>query len=210
MVERYRRSMHNEFLSDLRAVAVKAVGEVPWKRTADGKAIVEAWNDEEPVVCRRPGKYWRANWEETAAYLELANPAAIVVLIDEVMSHRKQRVRLVSQSTLDVFEALGDDLLAREAIGFVNHGKPLLANDGRDWLQEAYEEALDQAVYLKAALMEREAKDVRREGPPVPKYPLPRDYAFGGGLMDRDDVWAGIGLAVAASLFALGFLVGGH
>lgn len=57
----------------------------------------------------------------------------------------------------DVFEAVADDLEARNAIGWAQNRKPLLANEpGRDWLREAYEEALDMAVYLKAELLRRE------------------------------------------------------
>lgn len=57
---------------------------------------------------------------------------------------------------LDVFDAVEDDLVLREMVGFEQHKKPLLANDpGRDWLQEAYEEALDMAVYLKAEILRR-------------------------------------------------------
>lgn len=56
----------------------------------------------------------------------------------------------------DVFRGVAADLADRERIGFANHGRPLLADEGgRDWLVEAYEEALDQAVYLKGALMAR-------------------------------------------------------
>lgn len=55
----------------------------------------------------------------------------------------------------DVFTAVYRDMAEREVVGWQNHGKPLLADDGRDWLQEAYEECLDMAVYLKARLMER-------------------------------------------------------
>lgn len=57
---------------------------------------------------------------------------------------------------LDVFHAVEDDLVLREMVGFEQHKKPLLADDpGRDWLQEAYEEALDMAVYLKAEILRR-------------------------------------------------------
>lgn len=74
----------------------------------------------------------------------------------------------------DVFDALLDDICGREALGFQIHGKPLLTFDGRDWLQEAYEEVLDTAVYLKAALMERAAR------------PAPAPTITGPGDLDEE------------------------
>lgn len=62
---------------------------------------------------------------------------------------------------LDVFAALATDLKARDAKGWDEHGVALDARFDKDWLQEAYEEALDMVVYLKAALMRRDM--VRRE-----------------------------------------------
>jgi hypothetical protein len=56
-----------------------------------------------------------------------------------------------------VFAMVHADLDARDRIGWAQHNRPLLANDGRDSLREAYEEALDLAVYLRKALAERGA-----------------------------------------------------
>lgn len=55
-----------------------------------------------------------------------------------------------------VVEAVREDLLNRSHIGIVKYGTTLDANDGnlRYWLQHAYEETLDQANYLKRAIME--------------------------------------------------------
>jgi hypothetical protein len=49
------------------------------------------------------------------------------------------------------------DMAARIAKGADEYGEPLTTFNGRDALQDAYEEALDLAVYLKQALMERRA-----------------------------------------------------
>lgn len=38
------------------------------------------------------------------------------------------------------------------------YGRPVLANDGQDYLQHLYEEILDAAVYLKALLEEKKKK----------------------------------------------------
>lgn len=47
------------------------------------------------------------------------------------------------------------DMAARIAKGADDYGEPLTTFNGRDALQDAYEEALDLAMYLKQALMER-------------------------------------------------------
>lgn len=47
------------------------------------------------------------------------------------------------------------DLAARVAKGAQQYGEPLTTNNGRDALQDAYEEALDMCLYLKQALCER-------------------------------------------------------
>lgn len=48
------------------------------------------------------------------------------------------------------------DLVVREAFGRAKYGTPLRAHNGRDALQDAYEEALDLCCYLKQALVERD------------------------------------------------------
>ena len=51
-----------------------------------------------------------------------------------------------------------DDLARRQALGIAKYGKTVEANPLklREWLQHAYEEALDLAVYLKRAIEEME------------------------------------------------------
>jgi len=56
-----------------------------------------------------------------------------------------------------VFPGLIADLKARDALGRATYGKELKTFDGRDSLLDAYEEALDMAVYLKKARMEHAA-----------------------------------------------------
>jgi hypothetical protein len=55
-----------------------------------------------------------------------------------------------------VVEAVRDDLLRRSQFGISKYGVTLDRTDLnlRDWLQHAYEECLDQANYLKRALVE--------------------------------------------------------
>ncbi len=59
-----------------------------------------------------------------------------------------------------VFKAVAQDLTQRDAIGASQHGGRELdaLEPGRDWLQEAYEECLDMAVYLKAEMLRRDTR----------------------------------------------------
>lgn len=47
------------------------------------------------------------------------------------------------------------DLELRREFGIGKYGTPLLPHNGRDALQDAYEEALDLCCYLKQAISER-------------------------------------------------------
>lgn len=47
------------------------------------------------------------------------------------------------------------DLEARSAAGAIKYGEPLRANNGRDALVDAYQEALDLAQYIRQELEER-------------------------------------------------------
>jgi hypothetical protein len=49
-----------------------------------------------------------------------------------------------------------EDMKARDNTGFLKYGRRLTPNNGRDSLQDAYEEALDLAVYLKNTMIERD------------------------------------------------------
>ena len=55
-----------------------------------------------------------------------------------------------------VVEAVRADLLQRSQVGIAKYGATLTRTDLslRDWLQHAYEETLDQANYLKRAIIE--------------------------------------------------------
>ena len=58
-----------------------------------------------------------------------------------------------------VVEAVRADLLRRSELGIAKYGTTLDRADLnlRDWLQHAYEETLDQANYLKRAIIEIDA-----------------------------------------------------
>lgn len=48
------------------------------------------------------------------------------------------------------------DIEARKAVGIERYGTALQPFNGRDALRDAYEEAIDLAVYLKQCLVERD------------------------------------------------------
>jgi len=67
-----------------------------------------------------------------------------------------------------VFPGLIADIEARDELGRATYGKELRTFDGRDSFLDAYEEALDMAVYLSKARMEHKAllawaQDARRK-----------------------------------------------
>ena len=51
-----------------------------------------------------------------------------------------------------------EDMQARDKVGFERYGVRLQANNGRDMLKDAYAEALDLCVYLRAAIYERDGQ----------------------------------------------------
>lgn len=59
-----------------------------------------------------------------------------------------------SAKVLPLVEA---DLRARVEKGTREYGEPLTTHNGRDALQDAYEEALDMSMYLRQAIAERDA-----------------------------------------------------
>jgi hypothetical protein len=59
-------------------------------------------------------------------------------------------------ATGDLWKEVIADMEARRDMGVAKYGTPLQTFNGRDPLIDAYQEALDLAVYLKQAIMERQ------------------------------------------------------
>jgi hypothetical protein len=57
-----------------------------------------------------------------------------------------------------VWDLVVSDMQARDRFGETKYGQRLVAHDGRDPLKDAYQEALDLAVYLRKALLERDGR----------------------------------------------------
>lgn len=60
---------------------------------------------------------------------------------------------------LTVWPRVVSDMVERNEFGAKKYGKYLTTNSGENFLQHAYEEALDLAVYLKGKIMEQQEKD---------------------------------------------------
>lgn len=60
--------------------------------------------------------------------------------------------------TQPIHEQVIEDIKRRAEVGKQNYGTYLQANNGRDSLVDAYEEAQDLALYLKQAILERDAE----------------------------------------------------
>jgi hypothetical protein len=56
-----------------------------------------------------------------------------------------------------IWELVIEDMRRRDAAGRAKYGTALQAHNGRDALVDAYQEALDLAVYLRQAIAERDA-----------------------------------------------------
>jgi len=57
-----------------------------------------------------------------------------------------------------VWDLVFHDMQERDQMGLRKHGTRLQANNGRDALIDAYQEALDLTVYLRQAILERDGK----------------------------------------------------
>lgn len=55
-----------------------------------------------------------------------------------------------------IWDLVIEDMKERDHVGRARYGRPLQAGNGRDALVDAYQEALDLAVYLRQAIEERQ------------------------------------------------------
>ena len=97
-------------------------------------------NCDNNTTCKscRPGEVWCSGWSS-----KNQRPAAT----PEPMS----------KPGLDnVLPEVKKDLDARDRLGIMKYKTSLQTHDGRDALNDAYQEALDLVMYLKQAIMERD------------------------------------------------------
>lgn len=72
----------------------------------------------------------------------------------------KQMTPPVPNNSEPVVNQVMHDLHRRKVMGIKKYGTPLQAHNGRDALQDAYEEALDLCCYLKQKLLEESSSTV--------------------------------------------------
>jgi len=72
------------------------------------------------------------------------------------MNTQPQPIPTNERHTVD---AVRDDLETRKQMGIKKYGVALQPSNGRDSLQDAYEEALDLCVYLKNEILRRETEE---------------------------------------------------
>ena len=70
-------------------------------------------------------------------------------------------IRELGESELD--RLLAADMLARHEFGVAKYGVPLVASNGRDHLADAYQEALDLTVYLRAVYENKKGSDLWKD-----------------------------------------------
>jgi hypothetical protein len=64
----------------------------------------------------------------------------------------------ITNSLPAVWDLVIADMQARDQVGRERYGTPLQPFNGRDALVDAYQEALDLAVYLRQAIAERDSR----------------------------------------------------
>jgi hypothetical protein len=69
----------------------------------------------------------------------------------------------------DIAMQVIEDLEHRRAIGFERYQQYVQVDSGYDMLWEAYEECLDQAIYLRAEIRRREKHKDERERENIPE-----------------------------------------
>lgn len=68
--------------------------------------------------------------------------------------HAEQQLPVINDNPY-IHDLVSADLLHRKEVGRERYGTPLQMDNGRDVLRDAYEESLDQSVYLRQAIEER-------------------------------------------------------
>lgn len=61
----------------------------------------------------------------------------------------------IPNESVPIWDLVIEDMKERDLVGRQRYGTPLQTNNGRDALLDAYQEALDLAVYLRQAIEER-------------------------------------------------------
>lgn len=86
-----------------------------------------------------------------------------------------------------IWDLVMEDFKARDAEGRRKYGTPLQADNGRDALVDAYQEALDLVVYLRQEIAQR-----RAEREKIAAWLVDRWRLFEWGAVPLDEAFAGL------------------
>lgn len=84
-----------------------------------------------------------------------SDPATLTFEAEDLGAEIKRLREETSNASQPIWELVIADMRERDRVGRARYGTPLQANNGRDPLIDAYQEALDLAVYLRQAIAER-------------------------------------------------------
>jgi hypothetical protein len=73
-----------------------------------------------------------------------------------------KREPMPEKGSIDILPLVINDLMKRDKVGTKKYGTTLQANNGRDCLMDAYQEALDMVMYLRQLITEREKAGMGR------------------------------------------------
>lgn len=89
------------------------------------------------------------------AQVEAAENAVVEKLRRKGLLPNDEQPAPIQNTSTPVWELVIADMRERDHVGRQRYGTPLQANNGRDALIDAYQEALDLAVYLRQCIEER-------------------------------------------------------
>lgn len=120
---------------------------------------IAAWLANDIEVCRVRGENpSEKSWNGNVGVIISAYDAEVI--LESIRAHRTRPAATIEPMPKpgidDVLPELINDLKARAAVGLVEYGFPLQTHNGRDPLNDALQEALDLAMYLKQEIMQRE------------------------------------------------------
>lgn len=78
----------------------------------------------------------------------------------------------------DIQSQVIKDIVERREVGIQRYGTALQPHNGRDALRDAYEEAIDLAMYLKQLIVERDSPPPQQRTVTGPEYGEPMGPAF--------------------------------
>jgi len=108
-------------------------------------------------VCVHCGGFDKCSCKPCLPYLpQFGLPAIGTQSAESSIEWTARMKRWVAENSDDTEQQVINDILARQQTGIQKYGTTLASNPLplREWLEHAYLECLDQALYLKRAIME--------------------------------------------------------